>query len=293
MAPKVKGAVSGGEDHGRSQEPVKQVRIEVPKGGVEGGSLGVDKDGSELQPSSQLDRRSDGDYVIRLDSVAKVYTGGSVATPALQSVSLQILRGEFLAIVGPSGCGKSTLLNIIGALDRPTSGRIFIDGVDLSKLGDGELARLRNGKIGFVFQSFNLIPRMSALWNVEYPLAARNVPVGERRRMAMRTLEMVGLRDKCNRVPPKLSGGEQQRVAVARALATDPAILLGDEPTGNLDSKNSKMLIDLLHKLNKSLGKTIVLITHDMGIAATAQRIIHIKDGLVERVELGRGGYSA
>jgi len=241
---------------------------------------------SASQPSSQTHgERSDRNVVIRLDSVVKTYSGNGVATPALRGVSLDIAEGEFVAIVGPSGSGKSTLMNMVGALDKPTSGKVLIDGVDISKLNDRELAELRNKKIGLIFQSFNLIHRMNALQNVEFPLEARNVPPKYRSYKALKALQIVGLGDKANRVPSKLSGGEQQRVAVARALVTEPPILLGDEPTGNLDTKNTKSITDLLHHLNRTIGKTVVIITHNMEIANEADRIIQIRDGQIARDE--------
>ena len=235
-------------------------------------------------------RKSDRNVVIRLDSVVKTYSGSGIATPALRGVSLDITEGEFMAIVGPSGSGKSTLMNMIGALDKPTSGKVLINGIDISKLNDKELAELRNKNIGLIFQSFNLIHRMNALQNVEFPLAARNMRSRERDQLALKAIQLVGLGDKAKRVPSKLSGGEQQRVAVARALVTEPPILLGDEPTGNLDTKNTKSITDLLHHLNKTVGKTIVIITHNMEIANEADRIIYIRDGLVERDEYTIGG---
>ncbi len=236
---------------------------------------------------------SNKDVVIRLDSVVKTYGGNGVATPALRGVSLEIFDGEFVAIVGPSGSGKSTMMNMIGALDKPTSGKVLIDGVDISKLSDKELAELRNRKIGLIFQSFNLIHRMNALQNVEFPLEARNVASKDRSQKALKALQTVGLGDKAKRVPSKLSGGEQQRVAVARALVTDPPILLGDEPTGNLDTKNTKSITDLLHHLNRTAGKTVVVITHNMEIANEADRIIQIRDGQIARDEYTSMGGAA
>jgi putative ABC transport system ATP-binding protein len=244
--------------------------------------------GTEVASQPVSRRLGDGQgrhVVIRLDSVVKTYSGDGVATPALRGVSLDITEGEFIAIVGPSGSGKSTLMNMVGALDKPTSGKVLIDGVDISKLNDRELAALRNRKIGLIFQSFNLIHRMNTIQNVEFPLEARNVPHKERSQRALKAIQLVGLGDKSRRVPSKLSGGEQQRVAVARALVTEPQILLGDEPTGNLDTVNTKSITDLLHTLNKTVGKTVVVITHNMEVANEADRIIYIRDGRVERDE--------
>ncbi|MEM3387234.1 MAG: ABC transporter ATP-binding protein [Nitrososphaerales archaeon] len=232
---------------------------------------------------------SERDVIIRLSSVTKTYSGNGVETPALRGVSLEIFKGEFVAIVGPSGSGKSTLLNMMGCLDTPSKGRIYIDGVDTSKLSSKDLAELRNKKIGFIFQSFNLIQRMTALANVEYPLAAAGVPPKIRRQKALQCLQIVGLSDKSNRPPSKLSGGEQQRVAIARALVTDAPLLLCDEPTGNLDTQNTQSIINLLHRLNKEFGKTLVVITHNMDLAKTADRILFIRDGLIEKEERLRG----
>jgi putative ABC transport system ATP-binding protein len=227
--------------------------------------------------------------IIRLDSVTKVYSGDGVETPALRGVSLEILEGEFVAIVGPSGSGKSTLLHIMGGLDKPTSGKVYIDGVDISKLSDKDLAELRNKKIGFVFQAFNLISRMDALNNVAFPLGARGTHPKIRKQLALRALQLVGLGEEAYRTPSRLSGGEQQRVAVARALVTEAPILLCDEPTGNLDTKNTRAITELLYKLNKEHGKTVVVITHNMEVAKAADRILFIRDGRIEREERLRG----
>jgi putative ABC transport system ATP-binding protein len=220
--------------------------------------------------------------VVEAKNLVKVYSGEGVATTALDGLGMKVYQGEFVAIVGPSGSGKSTLLNMLGALDIPTSGKLFIDGIDMTTLSGAKLAELRNKKIGFIFQSFNLIPRMNALQNVELPLAIRGVSSDERRRRAIKMLELVGLRPRMRHKPSEMSGGEQQRVAVARALVTDPAILLGDEPTGNLDTKNTRAIVDLMRKLNKETGKTVIIITHNLEIANQADRIIFIRDGQVE-----------
>jgi len=224
-------------------------------------------------------------FTIEAENLVKVYKADGVETPALRGVSLKVEQGEFISIVGPSGCGKSTLLNLLGTLDRPTSGRLFIDGVDTSKLNDGELAKLRNEKIGFVFQSFNLIPRMSAVMNVELPLLVRGIPKDERQERALRWLKELGIAEKAHNRPSQLSGGEQQRLTMARSLVTDPSILLGDEPTGNLDTKNTTMVIELLKKMNEATGKTFVIITHDPDVANYTERIIHLRDGLIEKEE--------
>jgi len=217
--------------------------------------------------------------VITLEGVTKIYHAGEVEVPALKGLSLHIPEGEFIAIMGPSGSGKSTLMNLIGCLDQATSGRYILDGYDVSDLTDDQLAWIRNRKIGFVFQSFNLIPRASAVHNVEMPLiyAGDNE---QRRERAMAALEAVGILDRASHLPNELSGGQQQRVAVARALITDPAILLADEPTGNLDSESSLEIMKLLRDLNQQ-GRTIVLITHEADIAAFASRVVRLRDGVI------------
>ena len=217
--------------------------------------------------------------MITLEGITKVYRAGAVEVPALKGVSLHIPEGEFVAFMGPSGSGKSTLMNVIGCLDQPTEGRYILDGYDVSALTDDQLAWIRNRKIGFVFQSFNLIPRVSAAHNVEMPLIYAGDSV-QRRERAMAALESVGLLDRAGHLPNELSGGQQQRVAVARALVTDPAILLADEPTGNLDTESSLEILKLLRDLNQQ-GRTIVLITHEADIAAFAQRVVRLRDGVI------------
>ena len=221
--------------------------------------------------------------VIETENLTKTYVSGRVETPALRGVTMRVEKGEFLSIVGPSGSGKSTLLNLLGALDKPTSGTVRIDGIDISRLDDNRLAELRNRKIGFIFQSFNLIPRISALRNVEMPLLVTNLPKAEIRSRAMEKLEAVNLAEKADRKPTELSGGEQQRVAVARALVTEPTIVLGDEPTGNLDTKNTANIVNLLKELNEKTGKTFVMITHNMEVANKTRRIIYLRDGMIDR----------
>jgi putative ABC transport system ATP-binding protein len=217
--------------------------------------------------------------MITLEGITKVYRAGEVEVAALKGISLHIPEGEFVAIMGPSGSGKSTLMNLIGCLDQPSSGRYILDGYDVSDLSDDQLAWIRNRKIGFVFQSYNLIPRASALHNVEMPLiyAGDNQ---QRRERAMAALESVGLLERASHLPNELSGGQQQRVAVARALVTDPAILLADEPTGNLDTESSLEIMKLLRDLNQQ-GRTIVLITHEADIAGFAQRVVRLRDGVI------------
>lgn len=223
---------------------------------------------------------------VELRDVWKIYGDTGVTTTALKGVNFKVKRGEFTSIVGPSGSGKSTLLNILGTLDVPTRGKVFIDGVDTSTLNDAQLSRLRSEKIGFIFQSFNLIPRMTALMNVELPLINQGVDSDKRKDRALDKLENVGLLKKALNTPFQLSGGEQQRVAVARALVTDPALILADEPTGNLDTKNTEIIVNLLKDLNRSTGTTFLVITHNPEVSNRTHRIIYLKDGTVEREEI-------
>jgi putative ABC transport system ATP-binding protein len=225
--------------------------------------------------------------MIRLEAVTKTYRMGRVEVQALRGIDLHVESGDFVAIMGASGSGKSTLMNIVGCLDVPTSGRYFLDGTDVAKLDDDQLAIIRNRKIGFVFQSFNLIPRTTALHNVEMPLIYAGAP--NRRPRALEALEAVGLANRADHQPTELSGGQQQRAAIARALVTDPAILLADEPTGNLDSGSSVEIMKLLVELNEQHARTIVLITHERDIAAFSKRTVELRDGLIVRDE-GRAG---
>ncbi len=229
--------------------------------------------------------RQAGDYVVEVIGLKKVYRSNGIDTYALNGVELRVRRGEFIAIVGPSGSGKSTLLNMLGALDKPTEGKVIIDGVDITTLSDNKRAELRNEKIGFVFQSYNLIPRIDVLRNVELPLVLRGISPAERRRKALEMLEEVGLADKARNKPNQLSGGQQQRVAIARALVTDPSIILADEPTGNLDSKSGQAIVELFKTLNRK-GRTIIVVTHNMEVARETNRIIYLRDGRVEREEI-------
>jgi putative ABC transport system ATP-binding protein len=217
--------------------------------------------------------------LIEIEAVTKVYRMGSVEVQALKGIDLRVDEGEFVAIMGASGSGKTTLMNVIGCLDLPSQGRYLLEGVDVRQLNDNQLAAIRNRKIGFVFQSFNLIPRSTAIHNVEMPLIYAGM-TGGRRERAMAALDSVGLADRARHQPSELSGGQQQRVAIARALVTAPAILLADEPTGNLDSESSTEIMRLLQELNEE-GRTIVLITHENEIAAFAKRVVRLKDGLV------------
>jgi putative ABC transport system ATP-binding protein len=225
--------------------------------------------------------------IIEIQNLTKTYQIGTIELQALRGVSLQVERGEMVAIMGPSGSGKSTLMNIIGCLDTPSEGTYWLDGVEVNTLNDDQLAKIRNQKIGFVFQSFNLLPRTTALDNVELPLVYAG---GEnhRRARALAALEQVGLADRIHHRPNELSGGQQQRVAIARALVNDPAIILADEPTGNLDSRAGAEIIGIFERLNKEQGLTVVLVTHDSEIGGHAGRIIHVRDGLVDEVVADR-----
>lgn len=218
--------------------------------------------------------------ILEIKDLSKVYRLDGVEVHAVESVSLSIRRGEFVSIMGPSGSGKSTLMHLIGCLDRPTTGYIAIEGEEMGELGDNQLARVRSEKVGFVFQTFNLLARASALKNVEMPLIYAGVGLAKRRERAKKALEEVGLADRLYHRPSQLSGGQQQRVAMARALVTNPSIILADEPTGNLDSKSGAEIMNILQELH-SQGKTIILVTHEKYVAEHAQRIIRILDGRV------------
>lgn len=218
--------------------------------------------------------------LIRLENISKIYKSGSVSTVALEDISFEITKGEFVAIMGPSGSGKSTLMHILGALDLPTSGNYFLNNKQVNKLTDDALSDIRNTQIGFVFQAFNLLPRLSALKNVMLPMAFAGVPMKERLVTARQYLEMVGLTDRMNHLSNQLSGGQQQRVAIARALVLNPSIILADEPTGNIASSQAAEIMNIFQDLNDK-GHTIIMITHEPDIAEHARRIIHIKDGKV------------
>lgn len=219
--------------------------------------------------------------VIHVKDLSKIYIMGTTRVNALQSITLDIARNDYVALMGPSGSGKSTLMNLLGCLDTPTAGEYFLNDINVSSMGDGELAEVRNKQIGFVFQTFNLLPRMTALENVALPLVYGGVRKSKRIQKATEVLDAVGLGDRKDHKPNELSGGQRQRVAIARALVNDPSIILADEPTGNLDSKTSYEIMEILEKIHSS-GNTIILVTHELDISKHAHRIIRLRDGLVE-----------
>jgi putative ABC transport system ATP-binding protein len=223
--------------------------------------------------------------IIELQNLIKTYKVGDTEVQALRGVSYSVEGGDFVAIMGPSGSGKSTLMNILGCLDKPTSGSYILEGEDVSTFDKNKLARIRNQKIGFVFQTFNLLSRTSALENVELPLLYSNVHTKQRHEMALKALESVGLENRAHHKTNQLSGGEQQRIAIARALLNNPALILADEPTGNLDSKTSSEIMDIFTKLNVEKGITMVMVTHESDIAAYARKRIHVRDGRIIREE--------
>jgi len=224
------------------------------------------------------------EIVVRVEDVTKEYAMGRTVVKALRGVSLEIARREFLCIAGPSGSGKTTLLNLIGCLDKPTSGRILLEGQDVSKLSPKELAWVRRRRLGFVFQTFNLVPVLTAYENIELPLLLLGVGAAERRRRVYALLEALGISELAHHRPDEMSGGQQQRVSIARALITEPALVLADEPTANLDSDTGKAIIELMHELNKTHGTTFVFSTHDPKVMARASRLIHIRDGQIDNV---------
>jgi len=218
--------------------------------------------------------------IVKLENVEKIYKMDNVEVPALRGVSFEIDKGEYISIMGPSGSGKSTIMNLIGALDRPTRGKVLIDGRDISKLKDDQLAVIRRKKIGFVFQQFNLISKLTAIGNVELPMWFAGLPKAKRVRKAAELLRLVGLDERMKHRPTELSGGERQRVALARSLANDPEIILADEPTGNLDTKSGTEVMKIIETLNNE-GKTIIIVTHDMEFGKRANRMIKLRDGLM------------
>ncbi len=223
--------------------------------------------------------------IIQIEKLHKVYVLGKTKVHALRGIDMDVLRGEYLAIMGPSGSGKSTLMNIIGCLDVPTTGTYRLNGQDVSGLNDDELAKIRNKEIGFVFQTFNLLPRATALHNVELPLIYNGTPASKRKEKAQKALEIVGLADRMHHKPNELSGGQRQRVAIARALVNDPTLILADEPTGNLDTTTGAEIMEIFDRLNEE-GNTIILVTHEDFIAEHARRIIRLKDGKIENQEI-------
>ncbi|MCP5454662.1 MAG: ABC transporter ATP-binding protein [Thermotogae bacterium] len=223
---------------------------------------------------------------MELKNIKKIYKMGKIEVHALRDVSFSVERGDFSIIIGPSGSGKSTLLQILGCLDRPSSGEILIEEKTINTLKDRELSVVRNRKIGFVFQRFNLLNNMTALENVELPMIYAKASMKERKNKAKELLELVGLGDRMNHKPSELSGGQQQRVAIARALANDPAFVLADEPTGNLDTKSGEEILGIFHKLN-DMGKTLVIVTHDMDMVGEGNKVVHIRDGLIEKISSG------
>ncbi len=236
---------------------------------------------SAVLPARDRTVRPPGPLVIEIEGVTKVYEMGSETIHALRGVSLKIRRNEYLAIMGPSGSGKSTMMNMLGCLDTPTQGKYEFNGKDVASMDDDELATIRNKEIGFVFQTFNLLPRSTSLSNVELPLIYAGRPAGERRDKARRALENVGLGNRMDHRPNELSGGQRQRVAIARALVNDPSIILADEPTGNLDSKTGEEIMALMEDLYAQ-GNTIIVVTHEPDIAEHARRIVRLRDGLIE-----------
>ncbi len=226
-----------------------------------------------------------GDTIIHLENVSKIYEMGEVKVPALSNINLKVQKGEFLAIAGASGSGKSTIMHLVGCLDLPTKGSIFLDNKDISKLRESRLAQIRGQKIGFIFQQFNLIPTLTALENVMLPLEFQDVDSSTAKEKALELLNLVGLGDRVNHLPSQLSGGQQQRVAISRALSVDPEIILADEPTGNLDSKTGKFIMDFLTKMHSKDNKTIIMVTHDLHLVKHAERVVHLKDGQVERID--------
>jgi putative ABC transport system ATP-binding protein len=225
----------------------------------------------------------DKEITLKVENLSKVYISAMGRVVSLRNVSFSVSRGEFVSVVGPSGSGKSTLLNMIGALDRPTSGKVFLDGIDITSLNDSQIATVRNNTLGFIFQSYNLINRTTILKNVEFPGITGGMSDGDRRRRALKLLNFLGIKDKARYKPANLSGGQQQRVAIARALMNDPKIILADEPTGNLDTKTGQDVFNLMTMLSREFKRTIIMVTHNPELAAATDRAIHIRDGSIEK----------
>ena len=226
--------------------------------------------------------------MITLNSLSKIYRTDEIETVALENVNLTVERGEFLSIMGPSGCGKSTLLNILGTLDSPTSGSYFFEGKQVDKMNENQLTALRKNNLGFIFQSFNLIDELNVYENIELPLFYMGIPSAERKRRVETAMERMAITHRSKHFPQQLSGGQQQRVAIARAVVANPKLILADEPTGNLDSKNSKEIVELLRQFNKALNQTVIIITHDERIALDADRVIAVEDGKIVKDEVIR-----
>jgi putative ABC transport system ATP-binding protein len=226
--------------------------------------------------------------ILRLENVWKIYKMGEVDVSALRGISLEIEKGDFVAIQGPSGSGKSTMMNIVGCLDTPTEGVVYLEGHDITKFSESELAQIRGRKIGFVFQQFNLIPTLTTIENVMLPLEFQDMDSSQAKNRAQQLLEMVGLKERISHLPSQLSGGEMQRVAIARALAVNPDIILADEPTGNLDSVTGKFIMSILSRIHKAEGKTIIIVTHDIGLAHFAEKTVMLKDGKIEGIKKTR-----
>ncbi len=223
--------------------------------------------------------------LLKLEDVWKIYQMGEMEFAALKGIDLHIAKGEFVVILGPSGSGKSTMMNLLGCLDLPSKGTVFLNGKDISHLSESDLATIRGRMIGFIFQQFNLIPTLNTLENVMLPLEFQNTDSSVAKKKARELLAIVGLSEKARNFPSQLSGGQRQRVAIARSLAVDPDIILADEPTGNLDSKTGTYILDFLHGLHKKEGKTIIIVTHDVTLVRYAERVVHIKDGMVKSIE--------
>lgn len=230
----------------------------------------------------------DKEEVLRLEGITKTYRMGESEVRALDGIDLSVRRGERISIIGPSGSGKSTLLHLLGLLDKPTSGKMFIDGIDVFSFDDAHRSRIRGKKIGFIFQSFHLIPSLNALENVMLPMMFYDVPPEARKKKALEVLRQLGMEDRVHHKPSELSGGQRQRVAIARALVNDPSILLADEPTGNLDSKSGEEVIRIFDQLHKE-GRTLIVVTHDPAVASHGQKVVKIKDGIIEKIENRKG----